>query len=96
MAKHRAFKKHKEWAYHATLAGLPPCFKWSGEPIRIRYTITPKTANRIDPDNASAAMKAYQDGVAAALAIDDQHFALPEIAFAEPEKPGRVEVEFVT
>ena len=92
MAKHREFKKHKEWARLATLAALPRCFKWNGEPVKLRVTITPKTKHPVDRDNCVAAMKAYQDGVAAALVIDDQHFLVPEIAFAEPRKPGGVEI----
>ena len=52
------FQKHKEWAYHATLAKLPRCFKWNGQPIKLHYIITPKTAHAIDKDNCIAAMKA--------------------------------------
>jgi crossover junction endodeoxyribonuclease RusA len=97
MAKHRAFKKHKGWAQVATYAPLirselRKAMLFSEGPLRLRYTITPKTAHAIDRDNAVAAMKAYQDGIAAALGVDDGGFATPEIVFAEPEKPGRVEV----
>jgi crossover junction endodeoxyribonuclease RusA len=75
--KSRAFAKHKAWAFNATKAKLPRCFKWNGEPIKLRYVITPKTA---------------QDGIALALGIDDSAFAVPMIEFAEPRKPGGVEV----
>lgn len=95
MAKHRAFQKHKEWAYYATLEVLPLCFEYNGKPVHLRYTITPKTANAIDNDNAVAAMKAYQDGIALALETDDSSFGTPEIVFARPRKPGRVEVEIL-
>jgi crossover junction endodeoxyribonuclease RusA len=95
MAKHRAFKKHKEWAHMAALAEIPRCFRWNGEPIRLRYTVTPKGATRtaIDKDNTVSAMKAYQDGIAAALVIDDSNFATPEIVFGKPEGIGNVLVE---
>lgn len=92
MAKHRAFQKHKQWAFDATKAVLPRCFKHNGEPIRLRYIVTPKTRHPIDADNACAAMKAFQDGIALALGVDDSVFALPVIEFAEPRKPGGVEV----
>ena len=92
MAKHRAFQKHKTWAFNATKEALPACFKHNGQPIRLRYTVTPKTAHAIDKDNAVAAMKAYQDGIALAMKVDDSAFETPEISFAKPEKPGRVEV----
>lgn len=91
-AKAKAFKDHKGWAFAATKAALPRCFKWNGEQVKLRYTITPKTKHAIDRDNCVAAMKAYQDGIALALGIDDSGFAVPEIAFAEPRKPGGVEV----
>ena len=91
-AKNRAFQDHKTWAYHAALAVLPRCFKWNGEPIKLRYVITPKTRHAIDRDNCVAAMKAYQDGIAMALRIDDSLFDTPQITFAEPRKPGGVEV----
>lgn len=92
--KSRAFAKHKAWARNAALAALPRCFKHNGTPVRIKYIITPKTRHAIDRDNAVAAMKAYQDGIALALGVDDSLFETPVIEFAEPLKPGGVEVVF--
>jgi crossover junction endodeoxyribonuclease RusA len=90
MAKHRAFQKHKCWAYHAMLAhgcsaGLvvAPIIRWS-------VTIHPKTRHAIDDDNARAALKAYQDGLAAALGVNDGIFAAPDLTFADPVKGGKV------
>ena len=92
--KSRAFAKHKQWAFNATKANLPRCFNWNGQEIKLRYVITPKGATRraIDRDNAVAAMKAYQDGIALALKVDDSAFAVPEIVFAKPMGQGGVEV----
>lgn len=90
--KAREFKKHKGWAFNAALSALPRSFKHDGSPVRLRYIITPKTRNKIDRDNAVAAMKAYQDGIAAAMKVDDSLFTVPEIEFSEPKKPGGVEV----
>lgn len=87
------FQKHKDWAWKAALAVLPPCFKHNGAPIRLSYTVYPKTRHAIDRDNAIAAMKAYQDGIAAALKVDDSTFETPAIQFGLPEKPGKVVVE---
>lgn len=94
MAKHRAFQKHKQWAFAAAKAALPRGFKHNGEPIRLRYIVTPKGATRtaIDRDNAVAAMKAYQDGIALAVGVDDGTFETPEITFAKPIGIGGVEV----
>ena len=92
--KSREVKKHRQWAHDATLAAIGTVlpFRWDGHPVRLKYIVTPKTAHAIDRDNCIAAMKAYQDGIADALGVDDSYFATPEIEFAEPEKPGRVEV----
>lgn len=84
MAKHRAFQKHKQWAFAAALGST-----WNGT---ITYRITPKTAHPIDRDNIISAMKAYQDGIALALKMDDSAFPVPVIEFAPPKKPGKVEV----
>lgn len=92
MAKSRAFRKHKKWAHDWALAELPASLRHYGGPIQLTYTITPKTAHKIDNDNAIAAMKAYQDGIALALKVDDSTFATPAIVFVEPKKPGAVTV----
>lgn len=62
-------------------------------PARLVCTIHPKTANAIDEDNAVAAMKAYQDGIAGALGINDGSLAAPRIIFGSPIKGGAVFVE---
>lgn len=92
MAKHRALQKHKQWAKHATLAVMPH-YAHDGTPIRFRVTFTPLTAHAIDADNAIASLKAYFDGIALALKVDDSCFAVPEIVFTKPKRPGLVEVE---
>lgn len=90
MKKHREFQKHKEWAFKAALAVLPTCFKHNGSPVQLTCTVYPKTRNEIDEDNAAAAMKAYQDGIALAMKTDDSCFKTPRIHFGEPVKHGRV------
>lgn len=89
-AKHRAFKKHREWARLAGIAAglrnMPiGVFSWS-------VTFYPKTRHPIDRDNALASLKAYQDGLAAAMGTDDVHFGTPQLHFAEPVKHGKVVV----
>lgn len=93
MAKHREFQKHKSWACGALKAGLPPCFKHNGARIDWLVTFYPKTRHAIDDDNARASLKAYQDGFAVALGIDDKLFNAPRIQFGEPVKGGRVVVQ---
>lgn len=89
----RAFKAHKTWAYAACLALFAqlrlsvPCgrIKWS-------VTIHPKTRHVIDDDNARASLKAYQDGIALALGVDDKLFDAPALTFGEPVKGGLVRI----
>jgi crossover junction endodeoxyribonuclease RusA len=89
MAKHRAFKAHKQWAWAATRAAR--IYGYDPSP-RIRWSATfyPKTRNAIDQDNAAASLKAYQDGIAEAMGVDDKLFDTPTIHFAEPVRHGRV------
>ncbi|WP_207791146.1 hypothetical protein [Allosphingosinicella flava] len=83
----RERKKHRGWA---ELSARAEGWKAPEGTIRLAYTVHPKTRNPIDKDNAIAAMKAYQDGIAAALKVDDSTFEEPTITFAEPRKGGAV------
>lgn len=87
MAVYRARKKHKAWA---ELSARAEGWTLPEGTIRLAYTVHPKTRHAIDKDNAIAAMKAYQDGIAAALKVDDSTFEEPTITFAEPRKGGAV------
>jgi hypothetical protein len=90
-AVHAEFKQHKEWARLATLATLPRCFQWNGQPIRLRYVLTPQLVAP-DKDNFIAACKAYQDGIGIALKVDDKHFEAPLVEIVKPKRLGGVEV----
>ena len=72
MTRHKAAKKHKGWARAAALAerrNAP-----AGDRLRLVATIHPKPAGPApDKDNSSAALKAYQDGIAAAARKGDLH-----------------------
>lgn len=61
-------------------------------PIPIKVTFYPPDKRRRDDDNMIGAFKAHRDGIADALGVDDNRFRATYV-FAEPEKPGRVEVE---
>lgn len=61
-------------------------------PIRYRVTFYPPDARHRDDDNMIAMFKAARDGIADALGVNDRRFR-PEYYFADPCKPGRVEVE---
>lgn len=93
MARHREFQKHRQWAQAAGLAYLRQF--WDAVPDRIHWTVTfyPKTRHPIDDDNARASLKAYQDGLAAAIGVNDNIFSAPTIQWGEPVKGGKVVVE---
>lgn len=92
----KAKKAHKQWAWIATKVVLPPrdaADIANGSTVRLIYTVYPKDGNQPDEDNCVAAMKAYQDGVALALGVDDKTFRRPDILFGQPVKGGKVVLE---
>ncbi|MFD1104599.1 hypothetical protein [Sphingobium olei] len=93
-AKGRETKKHRQWAHAALLAAVPPAFKHDGSPLRLRATFFAKPRGpEPDKDNASASLKAYQDGIAQALGMDDRTFGQPIVHIAGRDPLGRVVIE---
>lgn len=90
-ARSRAAKGARKTAWGLTLAALkgwtPP---WQA--VALHWEFHPKTANRPDDDNAESSCKAYRDGIADALGIDDAKFTTTR-SFGQPVKGGAV---FVT
>lgn len=66
--------------------------KWTG--ARLAITFCPPDRRRRDDDNAIGAFKAYRDGIADALGVDDHKFKC-SYAFADPIKGGSVRVEIL-
>lgn len=60
--------------------------------IPLSFRFYPPDRRLRDDDNAIASMKAARDGLADALGVNDRRFR-SSYEFAEPEKPGRVEIE---
>lgn len=88
-AKSRETKKHHAWAFAATLADSTRPAK----PKRLVATFHPKPSGPApDEDNASASLKAYQDGIADAYKINDATLGQPKILFGERVKGGRVSI----
>jgi crossover junction endodeoxyribonuclease RusA len=58
--------------------------------VSIAILVQPKTRNAPDADNCVASCKAYLDGIADAMRVDDRAFAAPWIAFSEPVKGGLI------
>lgn len=86
MAKARAFKAAKldaAWATRAASIAL------GDGPFPVHITVKPKAKGPApDADNCVAACKAYLDGIASALGINDRHFAAPTVTIS-PERTGQ-------
>ncbi|WP_088183982.1 hypothetical protein [Sphingobium sp. Z007] len=94
MRKHKATKTHKGWARVAALAKRADAP--SGDRLRLVATFHCKPAGPLpDKDNAGASIKAYQDGIAWALGVDDRHFGQPVVQFGDRAKYGKVIIEVV-
>lgn len=75
-------KKHKQWAFDGARAAKAPVV--GDGPVAVRITVHGKPRGPLpDRDNCIAAAKAYQDGIAAAIGIDDRHFAEPVVTFSD-------------
>jgi len=81
-------KKWREWAHLAALEAkfIVPL---DGD-IVVRVKFIPPD-RRSDRTNFPNRLKPVFDGLADALKVNDRRF-LPSFQFAEPEKPGRVEI----
>lgn len=79
-------RKHLQWAYAATLADNTRPASFS----RLLVTVYPKPSGPMpDKDNAAAAVKAYQDGIAKAYGINDATLEQPIVQFAERCQHGK-------
>lgn len=93
MGKAREVKKHRLWADGLTLKALAGK-RWAGEreAIPVRIIVTRKAAGVYpDADNCVAAAKAYLDGIAGRLGINDRAFLAPVVEF-RPEITGEFEI----
>jgi hypothetical protein len=81
-----AFKAARtEAAWAAKAAGVRVC----DSPIPVHIIVKPKAKGPApDADNCVAACKAYLDGIASALGINDRHFAAPTVTVS-PERTGQ-------
>lgn len=80
--------KHRDWALWATLDAMPAVPDEGDIPLHIHFVPPDRRGDRVNFWNRC---KAYIDGIADGLGVNDARF-LPSMSFADPEKPGRVEV----
>lgn len=84
-------RKHKEWAFFAAKSQPLPIVTDGKIPVKLTVRAKPK-GPLPDRDNCVSALKSYQDGISAAIGIDDKHFAEPTVEFSEI-RDGRFIVE---
>lgn len=88
--KARIVATHRSWAFHATREARESVPAEGDIPIKFKFVPPDRRGDRTNFPNR---LKPYIDGIAEALGINDRRF-LPSYEFSEPEKPGRVEVQF--
>lgn len=92
-------KKAREDGCYAVYASLGSGLRetrarFAGDgPIALTVTFYPPDRRHRDDDNMVGSFKSWRDGIADALGVNDRRFR-PVYVFADPEKPGRVEVSF--
>lgn len=75
----------------ATKIVMPPRWAPDKEPIPVHLTAHPKpTGPHPDADNLIASCKAFFDGIADVLGINDRDFAAPTVKFADRCQRGRL------
>ena len=95
MARRAAAVKARSYAGFLTLqAALGRRFE-IGETAAVEYEFHPPRAGRYDADGLLSACKAYQDGIADALGVDDSAFWPVTLVRGEAEPGGSVVVTVI-
>lgn len=81
----RQKKSHRQWGHDATMADASWRDFTPGDAVPVHITVSRKAAGVYpDKDNVVAAAKAYLDGIADRLGINDRLFAAPTVEFITP------------
>lgn len=85
-AKPAQAKKHRKWGFDATMADSGwRTFAPGSDLLPVHIVVSRKTAGvHPDRDNSVAAAKAYLDGIADRLGINDRLFSAPTVEFIAP------------
>lgn len=92
MAKARATKKARADA-KAVASSQARRVVIEPKPVRVRVTFSPPGRHGYDDDNLMASVKAYRDGIADALGINDNLFRMAPPVIGEVVKGGNVRFE---
>lgn len=91
----RAVKSARDYGWGMVRAAMGPLGiphgSWRG-PITAEYTFHPSIERTRDDDGLIGRMKAYRDGMARALGVDDHGFRTMPIVYGEKRKPACVVV----
>ncbi|MBX3583576.1 MAG: hypothetical protein KF810_16950 [Rhizobiaceae bacterium] len=87
--KHRTAKKHREDAHWRTKPHGPI----EADKAIVTITAYPPTRAAFDDDNFIARCKAYLDGIADGLEVNDRAFRIQPLRRGEPIKGGNVRFE---
>ena len=88
--KAKALREAKNEGYVATFAAKPVGFKFGPGPLKVTLHAFPPVRRDRDDDNLIAAAKAFRDGIAAALGVNDKTFAVQPVQWNECAKGGRL------
>jgi crossover junction endodeoxyribonuclease RusA len=85
--KARETKKHRQWAALGARACNPPVV--GNGPIQIKIICHPKSRGPApDRDSIISSVKAYLDGIADAMGVNDRNFDAPTVEIS-PNRTGR-------
>ena len=95
LEKSRHFKRAKTAAYVHTIRVLGTGCRLKipegcDRQVGVTLIVTPPSRRRMDEDNMLTRCKAYIDGVASALGVDDCRFHYREQVWKPAQKPGTV------
>lgn len=88
-------KAHVRWAYLAALEA-DTGEQFAQRPVTVNVTVHPKARGPLpDKDNTVAACKAYLDGIAKAIGVNDREFAVPNVSWSHRTPNGGFVLEIV-
>lgn len=77
-------------AYWATNLAKPRGWKPNGERFKLTIRAHPSVARNRDDDGMIGACKAFRDGIASALGVDDNLFDVQPVQWGDKHSQGRV------
>ncbi|MBN7777748.1 hypothetical protein JYP49_14195 [Nitratireductor aquimarinus] len=93
MVKAASAKKARREARAVTSSHARQIGPITADALSFQATFSPPARYRYDDDNLMASIKAYRDGIADALGVDDRMFRTMPPVISEPVKGGNVRIE---